>query len=390
MTKPQDPIEPTTASYPPHAPPSGSSCQNCDSMLQGGYCHVCGQHAHNPLRSFRHAVEDVFESFWHVDGRIFRTLRDLLVPGKITREYLAGHRVRYIPPLRLYVILSLITFFVAHFVTAGLKGGLDVVTDNDNPFAAQTKVEDVVRERDQKLAQLDQSLVDVRGAGQGVAAGAIVTARDMVQKQAQARINEINGKSPDGGAPVVSAGGGILQIKADPASPATSTSPTPTAASQPETTEEKLERTANENAQLFAKDKRALAERVLTHTPGILLVLLPVFALVLRIVYPLRPMGYLEQLVVALYSHAFLLLVALTWMLMLLLDRAMGTALLGGIAVAVFPILVPIYLLFSQKRIYGDGWPMTLLRFAIIALLYFALAVLAVAAAFAMALLRAG
>ena len=63
---------------------------------------------------------------------------------------------------------------------------------------------------------------------------------------------------------------------------------------------------------------------------------------------------------------------------------------LGGIAVAVFPILVPIYLLFSQKRIYGDGWPMTLLRFAIIALLYFALAVLAVAAAFAMALLLEG
>ena len=60
------------------------------------------------------------------------------------------------------------------------------------------------------------------------------------------------------------------------------------------------------------------------------------------------------------------------------------------IAVAVFPILVPIYLLFSQKRIYGDGWPMTLLRFAIIALLYFALAVLAVAAAFAMALLLEG
>ncbi len=388
MTKPQDPIEPLTASYPPHTPPDGSACQNCQTMLQGGYCHVCGQHAHNPLRSFRHAVEDVFESFWHVDGRIFRTLRDLLVPGKITQEYLAGHRVRYIPPLRLYVILSLITFFVAHFVTAGLKGGLDVVTNVDSPFAAQTRVEEVIRARDEKLAALDRSLAQARGTGQGAAAAAIGGARETLEKQAQTRIDEINGKAPAGDTETASAGGGILQIKMDPAPSASATSnQSPAPVDKPETTEDKLARTAEENARLFAKDKRALAERILTHTPGILLVLLPVFALVLRIVYPLRPMGYLEQLVVALYSHAFLLLVALTWMSMLLLDRAMGSSLLGAIAVTVFPLMVPVYLLLSQKRIYGDGWWMTLLRFAIIAMLYFFLATLAVAAAFAMALL---
>lgn len=394
MTKPQDPIEPVSTRYPPHHSASGSACQNCDTMLQGGYCHVCGQHAHNPLRSFRHAVEDVFESFWHVDGRIFRTLRDLLVPGKITTEYLAGHRVRYIPPLRLYVILSLITFFVAHFVTAGLKGGMDIVTENNNAFAAQTQVEEVIRARDEKLAALDKSLADTRGAGQGIAAAAIGTARESLEKQAQARIDEINGKALADDAATASAGGGILQIKTDsastPSTASTSSEKSSKPADKPETTEDKLERTVAENARLFSKDKRALAERILTHTPGILLALLPIFALVLRLVYPLRPMGYLEQLVVALYSHAFLLLVALTWMLMLLLDRTMSSSLLGAVAVTVLPILVPIYLLLSQKRIYGDGWPMTLLRFAIIAMLYFALAVLAVAAAFAMALLLKG
>ncbi len=58
-------------------------------------------------------MEEVFESFWHLDGRIFRTLRDLLVPGRLANAYLQGKRVRYIPPLRLFVVLSLITFFVA-------------------------------------------------------------------------------------------------------------------------------------------------------------------------------------------------------------------------------------------------------------------------------------
>lgn len=392
MTKPQDPIEPLTARYPAEVPASGSACQNCQTMLQGGYCHVCGQHAHNPLRSFRHAVEDVFESFWHVDGRIFRTLRDLLVPGKITREYLAGHRVRYIPPLRLYVILSLITFFVAHFVTAGLKGGLDVMTDGDNNFAAQTTVQAVEKERDNQLAKLDQSMADVRKLqSQGLATAAISTARIAVEKEAQARIDQINGKPPAADADTDN---GLFNINVDPPASGPASASTGDAAADTNidinATENELGRRAEENARLFAKDKRAFAERILTHTPSILLVLLPVFALVLRTVYPLRPMGYLEQLVVALYSHAFLLLVALTWMSMLLLDRAMGSAVLGTVAVTVFPILVPVYLLFSQKRIYGDGWAMTLLRFAITSMLYFTLATFAVAAVFAMAFLLKG
>ena len=372
MTKPLDPIEPTTASLPTHATASGQACQNCDTQLKGGYCHVCGQHAHNPLRSFRHAAEDVFESFWHVDGRIFRTLRDLMIPGKVSREYLDGHRVRYIAPLRLYVILSLITFFVAHLLTANLKGGLDVKVQDGNDFAAQTTVAAVERARDQKLATLEKSLQEAKGSQGAIGATAINMAQETVKQQAQARIDQINGKGT---------GKTEAPIKVNVA---------PALAEATGGDQDSLERTAEANARLFAKDKRAFAERVLTHAPGILLVLVPLFALVLRIVYLLRPMGYLEQLVVALYSHAFLLLVALVWMLMLLLDRAMGSGVLGAIAASLFPLLVPLYLLFSQKRIYGDGWWKTLLCFIVTASLYFVLALLAVAAAFALALLLKG
>ena len=54
-----------------------AACENCATVLSGDYCHVCGQRTHSPLRHFGHAVEEVLESFWHLDGRIFRTLRDL-------------------------------------------------------------------------------------------------------------------------------------------------------------------------------------------------------------------------------------------------------------------------------------------------------------------------
>ncbi|MET0755392.1 MAG: DUF3667 domain-containing protein, partial [Pseudoxanthomonas sp.] len=75
-------------------------CENCHATLQGEFCHQCGQSIHNPVRHAGHAIEEVFESFWHLDGRVFRTLRDLLWPGRTAMEYLAGHRQRYLPPLR--------------------------------------------------------------------------------------------------------------------------------------------------------------------------------------------------------------------------------------------------------------------------------------------------
>lgn len=386
MTQPRDPIEPITASMPPVAHAHGRSCENCRSTLQGSYCHVCGQHAHNPLRSFKHAVEDVFESFWHLDGRIFRSLRDLLVPGRVTRNYLAGQRVRYIPPLRLYVILSLITFFVAHFVTAGFKGeGIDI-RRSDGAFDKFKTVAEVVKERDRQLASLDKAIAEVRAeskdVGQQIASKGLEVGRERIAEQAESRIAELEGRSPQpaptaepkskvtvnvlGGKKIGKEGGFMQRLRGE------------------------WEKNAEANANLYAKDKRALIERFISYVPTVLFVLLPLFALVLRIVYPTRSMGYLEHLVVALYSHSFLLLAVLAWMLVVLLERATGGSVMSGVMAVLFWTGMPIYMLLSQKRIYGDGWPLTLLRFSIIAFEYFFLVTLGLAVATALSLLLKG
>ena len=153
---------------PSHDAVHASACENCQTPLQGGFCHVCGQNAHNPLRSFGHAVEEVFESFWHLDGRIFRTLRTLLSPGRLANAYLAGHRAPYVAPLRLFVILSVLTFFVAqltlHFGEVKLpkppptedgKANLVAAPDESGiTFSKQTTVDAVIKERDQMLEGL--------------------------------------------------------------------------------------------------------------------------------------------------------------------------------------------------------------------------------------------
>ena len=151
---------------PSHDAVHASACENCQTPLQGGFCHVCGQNAHNPLRSFGHAVEEVFESFWHLDGRIFRTLRTLLSPGRLANAYLAGHRAPYVAPLRLFVILSVLTFFVGKFAmgsgdvlsppaVADGKGGTTVQVTGAGgegvDFASLTDPDEVVRLRDRTI-----------------------------------------------------------------------------------------------------------------------------------------------------------------------------------------------------------------------------------------------
>ena len=128
-------------------------CENCDAALQGPYCHVCGQPVVSPVRHAAHAIEDVFESFWHLDGRVFRTLRDLLAPGRVALEYLAGHRVRYIPPLRLFVILSLLTFFVGKLVVHA-EGPAFQLDPKDTQFAQLQTVAEVERVRDRALQRI--------------------------------------------------------------------------------------------------------------------------------------------------------------------------------------------------------------------------------------------
>ena len=98
--------------------PPGSPCANCATPLEGPWCHACGQSAEDFHRSVWRLAGETFESFFDFDGRIWRTLPDLLFrPGRLTRAYLDGHRAPQVPPLRLFLMVLL-----AIFVVGGLTG----------------------------------------------------------------------------------------------------------------------------------------------------------------------------------------------------------------------------------------------------------------------------
>jgi len=82
--------------------------------LSGRYCSACGQRREPPLHSLWHFCQVAAEDLTHADSRVWRTLLALLLqPGYLTREFLAGRRARFLPPLRLYLVLSVVFFLWA-------------------------------------------------------------------------------------------------------------------------------------------------------------------------------------------------------------------------------------------------------------------------------------
>jgi hypothetical protein len=104
---------------PPETPPGTRRCGNCDSILTGPYCAQCGQHAHASARNLAAVFHDGWHDITHLDGRLWRTLWLLLgKPGRLTADYFQERRARYLPPVRLYLVLSLV------FFSLGLARGL--------------------------------------------------------------------------------------------------------------------------------------------------------------------------------------------------------------------------------------------------------------------------
>src|SRR5215469_10168685 len=98
----------------PAATAPTARCENCGAVVSGRYCGTCGQRLEPPVHSLWHVAQVATEDLTHADSRLWRTLAALLFrPGYLTHEFLAGRRARYLPPVRLYLAISVVFFIWA-------------------------------------------------------------------------------------------------------------------------------------------------------------------------------------------------------------------------------------------------------------------------------------
>lgn len=88
-------------------------CVNCGAELKGKYCEECGQPAHPTRIKLRDLWNDFMGRFLSLDTKYLRTIKDLtLRPGVVSKEFVNGNRVRYIPPVSYFVIMLAILFLL--------------------------------------------------------------------------------------------------------------------------------------------------------------------------------------------------------------------------------------------------------------------------------------
>lgn len=370
-------------------------CENCDTPLQGHYCHACGQSVHNPMRHFGHAVEEFFEAFWHLDGRVFRTLRDLMAPGRVAANYLAGKRARYIAPLRLFVILSLLTFFIGKLVVHFDVGPVEFTSEDAAEIANAATINEVRGLEEHWLDRL--SVFEKEAATKPGVNPGLVALRARIQGVAASRIDELERRDRQAAAAPAQA----TTTPAKPGGSGAQDPPRPTGEKGEEEDQWKFNDRpwdaktnpvdvsflpgfadrwlnhkigrAKENLSKWEDNVDHFVQAFFGAVPTALFLLMPVFALLLKAAYLGSGRRYLEHMVVALYSHAWLLLGLLAMFLL----NAIGEAAAGlwvGIVTSLLTSLlwlwVPIYLFMMQRRVYGERWAIAAVRYVVVGTVY--------------------
>lgn len=160
-----------------HALPPGAPCPNCGTVLLGPWCHACGQKGEEFHRSIWHLVAEAFEGLTHFDGRFWNTLPRLLArPGKLTRDYLEGHRASQIPPFRMFLVVLLAVFLAGSLNMRGSGAQFRIVRLDD------PKLSDAMTPK--QRADVERSLAQIK-LGQGVTGQASRWVRDRTLRAVQ-------------------------------------------------------------------------------------------------------------------------------------------------------------------------------------------------------------
>lgn len=370
--------------------PTELHCANCGTPLHGEFCHVCGQSVHSVLKPVHGMFEDTLDLLFNVDGRVVHTLPALFLrPGFLTLEYFAGRRMRYLAPFRLMFALCLLAFFV-----------LPLAIDSGGASLVQVETQEAVFQHAKTPAEVDRllqkQLTRLAPAGDIPVVGSLTgdaldKARLELVREAMQRRIALGDKTAV-----------VPDTLAD--LPKVAAPPPPTDREQrnpfgqywnmqkypvkvswlPDFLNLRLNRAISHMHDNLAAisgpgDHAAAKERLVgqffSALPGAMFVMLPAFALLLKVVYLFKRRLYVEHLIVALHSHAFLFLSLLLGTLVHLLGAVLKphAPWLAGplnLLVAGLWLWAPTYLLIMQKRVYRQGWPMTVLKYLFVGWCY--------------------
>ena len=109
------------------------NCLNCETTVTGKYCHVCGQENTEPKETVWQLVSHFFSDITHFDGKVFTSMKDLVLkPGFLSREYMRGKRASYLNPVRMYLFTSFVFFLIFFSLYKVDENSLNIKVDKES------------------------------------------------------------------------------------------------------------------------------------------------------------------------------------------------------------------------------------------------------------------
>ena len=313
---------------------NGAACPNCNEPITGQYCANCGQRVTQVSMSVRRILLDVLEDQFSLNSSLARTMKALFFkPGFLTTEYFSLRIARYVPPFRLYLIASLLFFLLLSFMASGSRINVErSVAEARDSIAAELARDSLATPGDTAV-RLNIGLT--RGSQDGFRFGVstdptlknwaekteVNLGNETLNRAVKARLLELGELPPD---------------------------------------------------QAFRRMIRGAIES----TPKVMFLILPIYALLLKLLYARRKRLYVEHFIFALHLHAFAFL-------LFFISLALREVPYSGLLVWLW---LPVYTLLAMKHVYGQGWFKTTLKWGALGFAYMIVLSFGVMAAFVGAL----
>jgi len=302
-----------------------SHCLNCGTLLNDRFCSHCGQDSKEFKRSVWNVFFQFFETFTDFDNKLWSSLGPLFFqPGMLTKKYLEGKRKRFLNPIQMYAFFSFLFFLTAFYLPE--KGGLSTKEEiqkgiRDGMFADSSN---------EKADSVQNVTLKVKGANL------------KMSKSKNDRGIHIQGledsyfkyDSTQKKLPLQQRDGWFKRtIKA---------------------------KVISINERLRNKDETIVGELLdgfKSNLPNIIILLLPVFALILKLLYRKRKYYYVEHLIFGIHLHCL----AFALFSFIFLAEWLFPSMEDSISILVLWFFI--YAFLALKRIYLQSWLRTFLKF---------------------------
>jgi Protein of unknown function (DUF3667) len=316
-------------------------CLNCGSEVKDRYCPHCGQENIDPKENFGHLVNHFFSDLTHYDSNFFITIKDLLLrPGFLTKQYLAGKRMRYLNPIRMYIFISFV-FFLTYFA---IGSGLNVNVTQPAVAANVTRQ----HQADMLRAEIDSNKAHPQTNSALTDSILAVTASKLD--------TTANNKDED----IFDSNNGMYK-----------------SINEYDSIQQSLPARKRDNliARFFIRHgiaaighyhgqlKEVMWEKFEHNIPKMMFLLLPIFALLLKLFYSWKKYYYVDHAIFSLHFHSFAFLI---FWLTIVVEWIFPHLLITGWAF----LLIFIYLLAALKNTYNQSWVKSFFKAFFICIIY--------------------